>query len=196
MMSMNPQVSERTKTRRIRTMVRLVAALLGLGMLAGAGAFATNIQTGQNVKKITIVEKDYSFTPNHLDLTAGETVRITLVNKSTDKTHEFLMGKDVKYSTDNFGKKYANGWKTPLLGKDAQVIWGEGKRIEELQIDEPSQAALEDKGGTVTFQFKVPDKPGNWMFGCFEEKGSHFTDHNMKGTITIHKASGSSSSGS
>lgn len=169
-----------------------IVAVLGVVLLVAPAAFAqTKIQVGQNVKSITITEKDYSFTPNDLTFTEGETVRITLVNNSTDKTHEFLMGKNLKHCTDNFGNKYACGWQDPLISKDSNVIFGSGHGIDELQIDQPSQVALLDKGGTVTMQFTVPQgSAGQWQFGCFEEKGSHFTDHDMKGTITIKKASG------
>ena len=168
-----------------------LAILFGMTLLAAPFALAdTSIQVGNNVKKITITEKDYSFTPNHLTFTAGETVRITLVNKSSDKTHEFLMGKGLKHCKDNFGKSFACGWKTPLIPKDSQVIFGQGHGIDELQVDQPSQVALLDKGATVTMQFTVPkDAAGDWQFGCFEQKGSHFTDHGMKGTITVKPAS-------
>jgi len=180
------------KGRLARIIVGL-AVLIGMTLVAAPFALAdTSIQVGNNVKDITIVEKDYSFTPNQLTFTAGQTVRITLVNKSTDKTHEFLMGKNLKKCKDNFGKTYACGWQNPLIPKDSMVIYGQGHGIDELQVDQPSQVALLDKGGTVTMQFTVPkNAAGDWQFGCFEQKGSHFTDHGMKGTIKVKPASGS-----
>lgn len=170
-----------------------LAALIGMTVVAAPFALAdTSIQVGNNVQKITINESDYAFSPKHLTFTAGQTVRITLVNKSTDKTHEFLMGKNLKKCKDNFGKTYACGWQKPLIPQDSMVIYGQGHGIDELQVDQPSQVALLDKGGTVTMQFTVPkNAAGDWQFGCFEQKGSHFTDHGMKGTITIKPASGS-----
>ena len=169
----------------------VLTVLFGMTLLAAPFALAdTSIQVGTHVKKITITETDYSFSPSHLTFTAGQTVRITLVNKSSDKTHEFLMGKGLKHCKDNFGKTYACGWKTPLIPQDSQVIFGQGHGIDELQVDQPSQVALLDQGGTVTMQFTVPkNAAGDWQFGCFEQKGSHFTDHGMKGTITVKPAS-------
>jgi len=154
-----------------------VAALL-LFVAIGSAAFAAN-------ETFNIVMKDYSYTPNHMTWHVGDTVTITLTNKSTDKDHELLMGKDVNYSTDSFGNKYPDGWKTPLFSDVGQVTFLKGDGIAELRADGPGTVALVDKGGTVTYTFKVPNKPGEWAFGCFEEKGSHFGDHNMKGTIDI-----------
>jgi hypothetical protein len=38
--------------------------------------------------------------------------------------------------------------------------------------------------GTATVSFTVPDKPGRWQFGCFEQSGQHFLN-GMKGWVTI-----------
>ena len=165
--------------------VRLLAvavAVVGL-LVAGSTAFA---QSGK-VEKYTIVMKDYSYTPNKMTWHVGDTVEITLKNESTDKAHELLMGKDVNYSTDSFGKKYADGWQTPLFTDASQVQFGEGGDIAELRADGPETVALQPKGGHVVYTFTVPDKVGTWHFGCFEENGSHFSDHNMEGTIEIVK---------
>ena len=167
--------------RRIR-LIALAVVFAGL-FVAGSAAFA---QSG-NVEKYSIVMKDYSYTPNSMTWHVGDTVQITLKNESTDKDHELLMGKDVNYSTDSFGKKYPDGWQTPLFTDASQITFGEGTGIAELRADGPETVALEPKGGTVTYSFVVPDKVGTWQFGCFEENGSHFGDHNMKGTVEIVK---------
>ena len=172
-------------SRRLRVgsgLVAGVAALLMMAFLLPA-AFAQ----GGKVEKYTIVMKDYSYTPNKMTWHVGDTVQITLKNESTDKAHELLMGKDVNYSTDSFGKKYADGWKTPLFTDASQIQFLQGDGIAELRADGPETVALNPKGGHVTYTFTVPDKVGTWEFGCFEENGSHFSDHNMKGTIEIVK---------
>src|SRR3546814_18266065 len=38
--------------------------------------------------------------------------------------------------------------------------------------------------GNLTFSFTVPDKPGEWIYGCFQQSGQHFLN-GMKGTVTI-----------
>ena len=165
--------------------LRLIAlAVVAAGLfVAGSAAFA---QSG-NVEKYTIVMKNYSYTPDKMTWHVGDTVQITLKNESTDKDHELLFGKDVNYSTDSFGKKYPDGWKTALFTDISQVQFGQGTGIAELRADGPGTVALEPKGGHVTYTFVVPDKVGTWQFGCFEEDGSHFGDHNMKGTVEIVK---------
>ena len=154
-----------------------IAAVLFF-MVVGSAAFAAN-------ETFNITMQDYSYTPNEMTWHVGDTVTITLTNNSTDKDHELLMGKDVNYSTDSFGNKYPDGWQTPLFTDLSQVTFVKGDGIAELRADGPGTVALIPKGGTVTYTFKVPNKPGQWQFGCFEENGSHFGDHNMKGTITI-----------
>ncbi len=155
-------------------------AALFLFVVVGSAAFAAN-------ETFNITMQDYSYTPNHMTWHVGDTVTITLTNKSTDKEHELLFGKDVNYSTDSFGKKFPDGWKTPLFDSVDQVTFVKGDGIAELRADGPGTVALVEKGGHVTYTFKVPDKPGKWEFGCFEEDGSHFGDHNMKGTVDIVK---------
>lgn len=154
-----------------------IAALL-LFAAVGSAAFAAN-------ETFNIVMKNYSYTPDHMTWHVGDTVTITLTNNSSDKDHELLMGKDVNYSTDDFGKKYPDGWQTALFDNLDQVTFVKGDGIAELRADGPGTVALVPKGGTVTYTFKVPNKPGQWQFGCFEENGAHFGDHNMKGTIDI-----------
>lgn len=39
-------------------------------------------------------------------------------------------------------------------------------------------------GGQLTFSFTVPDKPGQWSYGCFQQSGQHFLN-GMQGTVTI-----------
>jgi plastocyanin len=167
---------------RVVRFVAWMAVLAGL-FVAASTAFAQ----GGKVEKYTIVMKDYSYTPNKMTWHVGDTVQITLKNESTDKDHELLMGKDVNYSTDSFGKKYADGWKTPLFTDASQIQFLQGDGIAELRADGPETVALQPKGGHVTYTFTVPDKVGTWHFGCFEEDGSHFSDHNMEGTIEIVK---------
>ena len=176
------QAGEVVRSKLGRGLVAGIAALLVMAFLVPA-AFAQ----GGKVEKYTIVMKNYSYTPDKMTWHVGDTVEITLKNESPDKDHELLFGKDVNYSTDSFGKKYPDGWKTPLFTDASQVTFGEGTGIAELRADGPETVALEPKGGHVTYTFVVPDKVGTWEFGCFEEDGSHFGDHNMKGTVEIVK---------
>src|SRR3546814_4551043 len=39
--------------------------------------------------------------------------------------------------------------------------------------------------GNLTFSFTVPDKPGEWIYGCFQQSGQHFLN-GMKGRSEEH----------
>ena len=166
--------------RRSFTQGRLIAlAATALTLLAIVpSAFAAN-------ERYDVVMKDYSFTPDHMTWHVGDTVTITLTNNATDKTHEIMFGKgELNYETDSFGAKHPHGWTTKLFDSPDQLHFMKGQKIEEVMAAMP-MITLQPKGGTMTFTFTVPDKKGTWNYACFEENGSHYADHNMKGTIEI-----------
>lgn len=180
------------RSTHARKLIIGLAALFGILLMAAPSAMATPLPKNSNVKKFTLVETDYHFSPDHMTWTVGETVRITLKNESKNPAteHEFMMGKNLETCKSKFGNSHPCGWKQNLITKDTMVAWGQGDKIAELQHDEPAHAALKS-GGQVTMQFKVRDKPGTWHFACFEQKGEHY-QKGMHGTITIKPASGSS----
>ena len=160
-----------------RNLLTLTVATLALFSIAPA-AFAAN-------ESYDIVMTDYNYAPDHMTWHVGDTVTLTLENNSTSKTHEIMFGKgDLNYETDSFGQKHPHGWQTKLFDGPGQLHFMKGQKIEELMAAMP-MITLEPKGGTMTFSFTVPDKKGTWNYGCFEENGSHFADHNMGGTIEI-----------
>ncbi len=174
---MTRSAPRRRRTSAANRVLVLASAILALLLLVPA-AFAAN-------ESYDIVMKNYSYTPDHMTWHVGDTVTLTLTNNSTDKTHEIMFGKgDLHYETDSFGAKHPHGWTTKLFDNPGELHFMKGQKIEELMAAMP-MITLEDKGGAMTFTFTVPDKKGTWNFGCFEENGSHFTDHNMKGTIEI-----------
>jgi cytochrome c oxidase subunit II len=64
----------------------LAAAVIGAANYATAGA------AGQGaVKEFTVVAERYKFTPDHIEVNEGDTVRITV--KSADGTHGFAIKK-------------------------------------------------------------------------------------------------------
>ncbi|BAD42137.1 conserved hypothetical protein [Symbiobacterium thermophilum IAM 14863] len=67
----------------------LVVALLSLGVLTGCGGGG-----GGNVKELTVemgINGEMKFTPDVLEATKGETIKITLVNKDPNVAHNFLI---------------------------------------------------------------------------------------------------------
>lgn len=39
--------------------------------------------------------------------------------------------------------------------------------------------------GSLTIRFTVPDRPGEWTYGCFQETGQHFMN-GMRGTVVVN----------
>jgi len=48
-----------------------------------------------------------------------------------------------------------------------------------------------EPGGSFTMTFQVPEEPGTFAFGCFQETGEHFLN-GMRGTITVRPRTGAS----
>lgn len=161
---------------------------------------------------VVIQMSDYSFAPSHITWRVGETVTVTLVNDSVahpGKPHEWMVGRDVNTAKTVFGTKVTDGFQTTFFdGVDINVIDGA-----DLLMLMPGAAKLSGKpamsmmtpgvmskmdaemsgfmpvmapSGNLTISFTVPDKPGDWIFGCFQQSGQHFIN-GMRGTITVMK---------
>lgn len=160
----------------------------------------------------TIAMTDYRFSPASMVWRVGERVTITLVGKSEatpPKPHEFMIGRGPRTTQTVFGPRQEDGFETPFFsGVTIEIVAGSG-----LQMLMPGEAILtglspaqivaagatgemEMRGdmrgfmplvgprGSLTFSFIVPDKPGEWTYGCFQQTGQHFLN-GMKGTVTI-----------
>jgi len=44
--------------------------------------------------------------------------------------------------------------------------------------------AVLDPRGTLSLRFQVPDRPGQWEFGCFAQDGQHYLN-GMRGVLTV-----------
>ncbi|MBX6350424.1 MAG: cupredoxin domain-containing protein, partial [Clostridia bacterium] len=194
-----------------------VAGVLAAAVACGGGSSG---QTGgggggggsENAVTITVGMTEYEFNPKEIDVKAGQTVTIKLVNQSKqDKDHEFKIGQDLVKGGD-FGD-------TPLgynvdFFKGLTVTWEGGSEVEELRTGEATvqggdAAELIQKtiseagpleagepnafvvsigpGGTAQFSFTVPDSAvGTWEFGCFEEDGQHYIQ-GMHGQFVVTK---------
>jgi len=167
--------------------------VLGLAALALPLAFAQSSGSSSGkTETYTIKETDYTYSPDSMTWHVGDTVKLTIENTSKKDAHMFMMGKKpLNMVTSDFGKKYPKGWKNTLLDKKSQVTFSNGSGVQMKNPSpggtlQPGAVALA-KGGKVTITFKVPDKTGTWKYACFEEKGQHYTSHDMVGTIKIVK---------
>lgn len=162
----------------------LVALVLPLAFAQSSGA------SGGKTETFTIKETDYTYSPDSMTWHVGDTVKLTIENASKSDAHMFMMGKKpLNMVTSSFGREYPKGWKDTLLDKKGRVTFSNGSGV---QMSNPSPggtlqpgAVALASGGKVTVTFTVPDKVGTWHYACFEQKGQHYTSHNMVGTITI-----------
>lgn len=54
-----------------------------------------------------------------------------------------------------------------------------------LHKQPPDLGVITEGGrGTVTLSFTVPDKPGAWQYGCFEQTSQHYLQ-GMRGTVQV-----------
>jgi plastocyanin len=157
----------------------------------------------------TIAMTDYAFAPDHMVWRVGDRVTITLLEKSQarpEKPHEFMIGRTPRTEESIFGNHQEDGFETPFFsGVTIDIIAGSGMQmlmpgeakltgLPPMKVMTPGPMEMEEEmtgfmpvvgpKGTLTFSFVVPDKPGEWTYGCFQQDGQHFRN-GMKGTITI-----------
>jgi plastocyanin len=189
----------------------LVSGLLAIVLVAGAYGWTRAGTPPASPNDFTIAMTDYAFTPNHMVWRVGDTVTITLVEKSEanpEKPHEFMVGRTPRTEETVFGIHQEDGFETPFFtGVTIDIIAGSGMNmlmagdatltgLPPMQVMSPGPMEMEMEeemtgfmpvvgpAGTLTFSFVVPDKPGEWIYGCFQQDGQHFRN-GMKGTVII-----------
>lgn len=178
--------------------------LLAGGMVAWAHNPQPTDQTHYTIQML-----DYAFRPSHMTWHVGETVTLTLVDESVShppKAHEFMVGRKPNLKQTVFGPRHVDGFQVPFFkGMDVKVISGHdlqmfmaggahltGEPVKKVLRKGPMGPMEEmsgfmpllNGGGRLTISFKVPDKPGTWTYGCFQQSGQHFVN-GMRGRITI-----------
>lgn len=133
------------------------------------------------------------------------------------KAHEFMMGRQPVLGETAFGPWPTGGFVTDFFaGVQVDIVRAQGlqmvmpaeARVRQEQIDrsvsggmggmemggagaagegESGFMLMLDPGGSVTISFVVPDRPGSWEFGCFQQTGQHYTN-GMKGRVTVEPA--------
>lgn len=188
----------------------IVASVTVAAVLAG-GAYSWQTAQTQHPTptNYTIAMKDYAFAPSHMVWHVGDRIVITLVDESQShppKEHEFMVGRTPRTAKTAFGIKQEDGFKTPFFtGVTIKLVSGSGLKmlmrgdakfsgISPKQVMAPGpMGPMEAMTGFMpllagsahlTFSFVVPDRPGRWTYGCFQQSGEHFLN-GMKGTIDI-----------
>lgn len=185
---------------------KLCAAALGLlaAALAVTGARAAEV-------KFEISLSDYRFEPDRIIVRPGDTVTITLINKSRDREHEFMVGRKVELGgpfgdrPEGYEEDFFNGLQVEVLDAEGVTMLMEGKAkltgmgamgggmsmgdmggMAGMEMDEDHGFMVQVKpGGKATIRFTVPaNRAGEWQMGCFAEDGQHY-DEGMKGSFVV-----------
>lgn len=199
---------------RTAVTVRGLAAAAGVAVVAVAAsalwAAAQAPMLGPN--EYRIVMDDYLYSPDRLSWRSGDTVTVTIIDRSSSrpgKPHEIMFGRRPLREPGPFGPIQGDGFEEQLLSGSTINIIG-GDRVTMVMADtarligvdptslmvpgmdmsgQPMQMGMDfmavlDPGGTLTFSFKVPARPGEWEFGCFQQDGQHYLN-GMKGVLTV-----------
>jgi plastocyanin len=156
---------------------------------------------------------DFLFSPNRLAWRVGDTVTITVLNRSSSQpgaAHEIMFGRRPLREEGVLGPVQGDGFEEQLLdgatiellaGDGVTMIMAETSRLTGVDpmslmppgMDMGAQAmtrpgmdfmAVVAPRGSLTFRFQVPDRPGDWELGCFAGDGQHYLN-GMKGVVTV-----------
>lgn len=201
---------------RHRTVVtgRGLATAAGVAVLAlAASALWTLAQApGLGPSEYQIVMDDYSFSPNRLTWRAGDTVTLTVLNRSSSRPgvpHEIMFGRRPLQEDGTLGPIQGDGFEEQLLdGATVELVSGDGVTmimaetarltgVDPMSLMPPDMnmaggamrpgmdfMAVVAARGSLTFRFQVPDRPGEWAFGCFQQDGQHY-QNGMRGLVEV-----------
>ena len=202
-------MSQQCSRRALSGRQILVSGLAAAVLVAGAYGWQRAGGSPATPNGFTIAMTDYAFTPSRMVWRVGDRVTITLLEKSQarpEKPHEFMIGRTPRTKETVFGIHQEDGFETPFFsGVTIEIVAGSGLRmlmageatltgLPPMKVMTPGPMEMEEEitgfmpvvgpKGKLTFSFVVPDKPGEWTYGCFQQDGQHFRN-GMKGTITI-----------
>lgn len=125
------------------------------------------------------------------------------------KPHELMMGRGGPVAEQTvFGPHVVGGFETDFFeGVEVELLDAEGvsmlmpgdafvSGLEQLDMSgmdmgqmgehggAPQLMLLLEPGGRATIRFTVPNKPGRWEFGCFQQSGQHYAN-GMRGIVTV-----------
>lgn len=149
--------------------------------------------------EITLDLTEFAYSPGSLELKVGQVVTL-IINNGGNLEHEIMFGRDVVMVD---GK--ANGYETDLFefagvspegmmdmtGDDdegeheMEGMDMEGMDMEDEEMHSGFMTTIDKSGGTTTIVFTVTEEMvGEWEFGCFLDKGTHYAA-GMTGTLSI-----------
>ncbi len=170
-----------TRTEANSIQVWIAGFIIGAGALVGLCAPASVFAA--NVHKVSVVMKEFSFTPAKIELKVGETVELTLRNAG-QVAHDWMAGNDLVNTPDE------KGFRKDLVALLKPEEHGQKFTAERVGVASKADSIKRistgveiEPGGEVTLRFTVPAAAkGTWNMDCVLT--GHY-ESGMKGTIVI-----------
>ena len=167
----------------------ILLALAGLALLVvGCGGDAA---TPDEKGVLNIALEDFKFSVDDIVLEVGQKVRIVLTNESATEDHMLTMGNGVvrpEGFADGYMEDLFDGVEVEVIGPAKRVIAGEAILTREGEVATKEgrgfMVLLEPSAESTIIEFIVPNKVGEWEFGCFEDDGDHH-EKGMHGKLSI-----------
>lgn len=194
-----------------RALAASAAVLVVLAVLGGVWRASRSTPSyARGPGSVVVSGTDYAFSPSGLTWRVGERVTLTFENDSDGrpgKPHELMLGRRPVEEQTVFGKVFPGGYETDFFeGVDVRLaharklamlmpgdalVSGRMPPMDMGQMEmghgESGFMLLVKPGGTATISFVVPNKPGRWEFGCFQQSGQHY-ENGMHGLVTVERA--------
>lgn len=190
----------------------IAAAAVAALALAGLALWSVAPVSSVGSSAYQIVMDDYSFSPGRLTWRVGDEVTVTVLNRSSSRpgvAHEIMFGRRPLREEGILGPLQGDGFEEQLLdGATVELLAGDGvtmvmaetarlRGVDPMSLmpsgmDMAGQAmrpgmdfmAVVNARGSLTFRFQVPDRPGEWEFGCFQQDGQHYLN-GMRGVVEV-----------
>ncbi|MCY0875241.1 MAG: hypothetical protein OWT28_03050 [Firmicutes bacterium] len=147
--------------------------------------------------KVHVFQFDYYYEPRHITWRVGDRVTIALRNMSDTHWHEMVIGQGHVNVPSAFG---------PIATDFTRDFWdgvpvtiSDARHVDNLVLNKAVATFVGPKpnvvtggdfsptlqpGGSINLTFTVPNKPGEWEYGCFVQQYMHYMA-GMQGRITI-----------
>lgn len=187
-------------------------AVVGLGALFVQHpiAQAAKAITGNGTPPVSsglvhVYAGDFYYLPNQMTWRVGDQMSLLFHNMSPNRYHEMMIGKGFDTTPSEFGpvktQFHTDFWDgVHVTIKQAQGVdnLATNKAIVKSDVHPDSTWLITAPGngnfsptlmpgGFIQLDFTVPNKPGEWLYGCFVQGYVHYRA-GMRGTINILQA--------
>lgn len=179
----------------VMAVVFVVGTLVLFGRYWIAGALDRTQKSAAGT--VHVFQFDYYYEPRHITWRVGDHVTIKLRNMSDTHWHEMVIGKGFDTVPSVFGAiptQFATDF-----WDGVPVTISQAHHVDNLVLNKAVATFVGPKpnvttggdfsptlqpGGSIDLSFTVPNKPGEWHYGCFVQQYMHYMA-GMEGAITI-----------